>query len=127
MKELVNTYNLIYVENPLYEGNTETYKELSEEIRHKCFVCINSKINEYDMHVNEKSFNTVLLKFNSVSQFISDASNFKENNLNIVAENNSNADLIVALNIPIIKLENHNTQLIRRLTNINHELMEKNR
>ena len=79
------------------------------------------------MHVNEKSFNTVLLKFNSVSQFISDASNFKENNLNIVAENNSNADLIVALNIPIIKLENHNTQLIRRLTNINHELMEKNR
>ena len=127
VKELVNTYNLIYVENPLYEGNTETYKELSEEIRHKCFVCINSKINEYDMHVNEKSFNTVLLKFNSVSQFISDASNFKENNLNIVAENNSNADLIVALNIPIIKLENHNTQLIRRLTNINHELMEKNR
>lgn len=127
VKGLVNIYNLIYVENPIYEGSVKGYKELSEEIRHKCFVCINSRINEYGIHIYNKNFSTVLLKFGSVAQFISDAKNFKENNLNIVAENNSNADLVVALDIPIIKLEDHNTQLIRRLTDINHELMEKNR
>ena len=126
VKTLIETYGLIYVENPFYENEIELYKKLSEEVRHKCLVCINSKINEYSRQLTEKVFNTALLKFHSISQFENDTKIFKENNINILSDTNTNADVLAGLGIPLVKIYNNpeGNKFTERIKKIERELTE---
>ncbi|MEK6947830.1 MAG: hypothetical protein AABX19_01160 [Nanoarchaeota archaeon] len=127
VKTMIETYGLIYVENPFYENEIELYKKLSEEVRHKCLVCINSKINEYSRQVKERAFNTALLKLNSITQFENDSKTLKENNINILSDSDTKADVLAGLGIPLVKIYNNSegNKFAERIKIIERELTEK--
>ncbi len=130
VRKLIETYNLIYVENPFFEDDIESYTMLCNEVRSKCFVCLNSKINEYTRHSGERAINAAVLKFSNITQFFSDAEQLKNNGLIIVADTKSEApDIIISSAIPIVKLYNipEYSGVIERLKEINSEILEEKR
>ncbi len=127
VSNLIENYNLVYVENPFFEGDIKSYKELSDKFRKRGLICMNSKINDYTKGINKKAFNCAVLKFENIFSFKRDADSFKDAGLNIVAEGLEEAmDPAVGLSLPLVRLTDNKkgNAAAERLNRISEEIIK---
>ncbi len=122
---LIGAYGLVYIENPFFEGDLESYKKLNDEFKHKCLICLNSKINEYTKGLNMEAFNAAVLSYSNFKQFQIEANTLLEDKINLVVVPNLELmNLIVALKIPIVKFTEgkNDNEIARHLFDIVREM-----
>ncbi len=126
VSKLIEKYGVCYVENAFTESDLLSYKKLSDKYRSKCLISLNSSINEYNLGINKRAFNTLIIKFVDLSTFTSEVSFFKENNLNIIFEDNVGIEVAAALGVPLVKLEDNEegNRVSKKLLKIVEKLKE---
>ncbi len=111
VNNLIGLYQLLYVENPFIENDTEEYKKLFNRYSSKCLITLNSKINEYTKAVNESLCNSIILRFLDLTDFKSNVDYFKDNKINIIGECKKElVNLLVGLNINLVKVDDLGNQ-----------------
>ncbi len=115
--ELVDRYNLLYVEDPLHEEDFEGFAKLTEEIGDRCMVCGDdifvTNVRRIERGIEIGSANTVLIKPNQIGTLTDTFKAVKlakDNGLYVVVshrsgetEDNTIAHLSVAFNAKLIK------------------------
>ncbi len=115
--ELVDRFNILYVEDPLHEEDFEGFAELTREIGNKCMVCGDdiyvTNVERIQRGVDLKSTNTVLIKPNQIGTLTDTFKAVKlakDNGMHVVVshrsgetEDNTIAHLSVAFNAKLIK------------------------
>jgi enolase len=68
--ELVDTYNLVYVEDPLHEDDFDAFAELNGQVGNRCLVCGDdifvTQVDRIQQGIERDSANCVLIKPNQV-------------------------------------------------------------
>lgn len=115
--ELVDKYNLFYVEDPLHEEDFEGFADLTREVGKRCMICGDdlyvTNFKRIQRGVELKATNTVLIKPNQIGT-LTDTFNAvklaKDNGMYVVVshrsgetEDNTIAHLSVAFNAKLIK------------------------
>jgi len=124
---LIEKYNLVYIENPFFEGDIKLYKKLTDRFRKKGIICMNSKINDYTKGLNKRAFNGAVLKFENLANMKNDAENFTDGKINIIVEGADDAmDAAVGLGIPLVKITDDKTgnAAADRLNRISEEILK---
>ena len=104
IKNLVNKYDLFYVENPLHETKISEYKKLCNILKKNCLITFNSRIDEYTEGLDNDAFNAVVLKFKNMKQFSEDVMVLREKHINIILDaDESLVNIFVGFEIPIAK------------------------
>ncbi len=115
--ELVDRYDIIYVEDPLHENDFEGFSELNREIGRKCMICGDdlyvTNVRRIKRGIEMNSTNTVLIKPNQIGTLTDTfraVKLAKDNGLNVVVSHRSGetedetiAHLSVAFNASLIK------------------------
>lgn len=115
--ELVDKYNLLYVEDPLHEEDFEGFADLTKEVGKKCMICGDdlyvTNFKRIQKGVELKATNTVLIKPNQIGTLTDTfraVKLAKDNGMYIVVshrsgetEDNTIAHLSVAFNAKLIK------------------------
>ena len=117
VKDLIETYNLFYVEDPFDEHDFEGFRELTSKVGNKCRICgddlfvTNSRLLKKG--IDEKAANAIIIKPNqigSLSETYATVKLAKENNVMPVVSHRSGetcdetiAHLAVAFGAPMIK------------------------
>ncbi len=115
--ELVDRYNLLYVEDPLHEEDFEGFAELTKEVGDRCMICGDdifvTNIKRIQKGIELKSANTVLIKPNQIGTLTDTFKAVKlakDNGWYVVishrsgeTEDNTIAHLSVAFNAKLIK------------------------
>ncbi len=125
--KLIEEYNLVYIENPFFEGDIKLYKKLTDRFRKKGIICMNSKINDYTKGLNNRAFNGAVLKFENLANMKSDAENFIDEKINLIVEGVDDAmDAAVGLGIPLVKITDDRTgnAAADRLNRISEEILK---
>lgn len=70
MAELIDTYDLVYVEDPLFEEDFEGFASLTEEVGDRCLVCGDdlfvTNVDRIEQGIEADSANCVLIKPNQI-------------------------------------------------------------
>lgn len=70
MLELIDSYNLFYVEDPVYEEDFESFAEIREKAGGKCLICGDdifvTSVERIKRGIDKKSANSVLIKPNQI-------------------------------------------------------------
>lgn len=117
VKDLIETYNMFYVEDPFDEKDFEGFSELTAKVGNKCLICgddlfvTNSNILEEG--IKQKAANAIIIKPNqigSLTETYKTVKLAKENNILPVVSHRSGetcdetiAHLAVAFGAPLIK------------------------
>ncbi|ADC46765.1 phosphopyruvate hydratase Eno [Methanobrevibacter ruminantium M1] len=117
VKDLIETYNLFYVEDPFDENDFEGFRELTSKVGNKCRICgddlfvTNSRLLKKG--IDEKAANAIIIKPNqigSLTETYATVKLAKENNVMPVVSHRSGetcdetiAHLAVAFGAPMIK------------------------
>ncbi len=115
--ELVEKYDLLYVEDPLHEDDFEGFAELNEEVGDRCMICGDdiyvTNVSRIKKGIELKSTNTVLIKPNQIGTLTDTFKAVKiskDNGMYVVishrsgeTEDNTIAHLSVAFNAKLIK------------------------
>ncbi len=127
VSNLVEKYNLVYAENPFFEGDLKMYKKLTDRFRKKGIICMNSKINDYTKGADKKAFNGAVLKFENLASMKMDADNLREEKINIIVDGAEDAmDAAVGLGIPLVKITDNKkgNDAADRLNRISEEILK---
>ena len=115
--ELVDKYNLLYVEDPLHENDFEGFAELTSQVGKKCLICGDdlfvTNVKRIQRGIEMGAANTVLIKPNQIGTLTDTFKAVKlakENGYKVVVshrsgetEDNAIAHLSVAFNATLIK------------------------
>lgn len=127
VSNLVEKYNLVYAENPFFEGDLKMYKKLTDRFRKNGIICMNSKINDYTKGTDKKAFNGAVLKFENLASMKMDADNLREEKINIIVDGAEDAmDAAVGLGIPLVKItdDRKGNDAADRLNRISEEILK---
>jgi len=126
LQNLIDTYDLLYLETPFYENSTETYKKFTEEHKNICLISINSRINDYTKALNEELCNTIVYKYTNIKDFRVNIQNIKDYGMNIILEGNSKiVNLASGFMIPLIKInEKNSSEIIKQITQTTLSIQE---
>jgi len=126
LQKLIDVYDLLYLETPFYENNSETYKKFTEEHRNICLISINSKINDYTKALNENICNTLIYKYDNIKDFRINIQNIKDHKMNIILEGDSRLiNLAAGFMIPLIKINNNNkNDILKQITQTTNSIQE---
>jgi len=116
--DLIDKYNLCYVEDPLEENDFEGFKEILDDVKEKCLVvgddliCTNLKLLK--KAIDKKCINGVIIKPNQIGSLIEVKKVIelaKKNNINCIISHRSGettdtsiSHLAVGFRIPIFKI-----------------------
>lgn len=117
IKELIEKYPLIYIEDPLEEDDFAGFAEITEACRSNCLVCgddlYTTNIKRIKQGIEKKSTNAVLIKFNQIGTLTDTYKAIRlarEKDLTPVishrsgeTEENAIAHIAVAFSMPLIK------------------------
>jgi len=74
MKELVEKYNICYLEDPLYEDDFDGFAKLKQEIGKVCLICgddlVTTNVKRLKKAIEKKSVNSVIVKPNQIGSLI---------------------------------------------------------
>lgn len=117
VKEIIENYNMFYVEDPLHEGDFQGFSELTSKIGHKCLICgddifvTNKEILKEG--IDAKAGNSIIIKPNQIGTLTDTYETVKlarENQYVPVVSHRSGettdetiAHLAVAFSAPLIK------------------------
>ncbi|RJS49068.1 MAG: phosphopyruvate hydratase [Methanobacterium sp.] len=117
VKEIIENYNMFYVEDPLHEGDFQGFSELTSKIGHKCLICgddifvTNKEILQEG--IDAKAGNSIIIKPNQIGTLTDTYETVKlarENQYVPVVSHRSGettdetiAHLAVAFSAPLIK------------------------
>lgn len=113
--QLVETYHLIYVEDPLEENDFKGFNELTNKLKQRCFICGDDLIatNPLLLKKHYKDINAVIVKPNQIGSLVKTKEFVelaKKNKITTIISHRSGetmdatiAQLAVGFNIPFIK------------------------
>ncbi len=115
--ELIEKYNLVYVEDPLEENDFSGFAELKKKVGHRCIICgddlIATNIKNLEKAISKNSINGVIIKPNQIGSLIKmkEAIDLakKEKIYPVIShrsgetEDTTISQLSVAFNLPVIK------------------------
>lgn len=123
---LIDNYSLLYVENPFKEEDEKELSKLNNKFKSVCLVTLNSKINEYTKLVDNEECNSVILKFNDLTDFKSNTEYLRDNKVNIIGECKKElVSLFVGFGINLVKVNDlKDLEDIRSFTELAEKIRE---
>ncbi len=117
VKELIEKYNLIYVEDPLEENDFSGFAELTKTVKNKCIICgddlIATNVKNLEKAIKKKAINGVIVKPNQIGSLIKTKKIIeiakKEKIYPVISHRSGEttdstiSHLAVAFNVPVIK------------------------
>ncbi|MFA5176016.1 MAG: enolase C-terminal domain-like protein [Candidatus Nanoarchaeia archaeon] len=139
MIDLIEKYNLCYVEDPLEENDFKGFAEITKKVRKTCLICgddlIATRIELLKKAIKENAITSLIVKPNQIGSIVKTREIIKfakENKIYPVISHRSGetmdstiADLSIAFNVPIIKCGIYGKERevkINRIINIEEEI-----
>ena len=124
---LVEKYNLSYIEDVFYESLFEDYTKITEKLKGRCLVSFNSKINSFEKGLEIDAFNCVLLSLDSLSNLKTNLSLLSSKKIPpIIFVKDNLVDLVSGLKIPLIKFDLVDSdKIVKRILGIQDEIKSK--